>query len=177
MWKSLLVISATVLALNSCAAIPQALVGEFPPFTPETARGGAAGTRVRWGGEIIRTAPGAEETCFFMLSHPLDAQARPEVDHTSTGRFIACTSGFYEPEEYLPGRELTVTGKLQETVTSKVGDYDYSYPRVQADIVYLWPKRPQYVYVSDPWGPWGVWGSWYGPYWYGLYGPYGAFPR
>ena len=50
------------------------------------------------------------------------------------------------------------------------GEFDYTYPRVAADAIYLWPER-SYVaapYYYDPWGPWG-----YGPYWGGpFWGPY-----
>jgi len=62
-----------------------------------------------------------------------------------------------------------VTGTLQGTVSQKVGDYDYAYPRVEADVVYLWPKRSVYAgYPYDPyWGPWGpsYYGPWAGPFW------------
>jgi outer membrane lipoprotein len=57
-----------------------------------------------------------------------------------------------------------------------VGDYDYPYPRVEANVVYLWPKRPVYVNTPYPpgfydpfwgpgWGPWGGYGYGYPYYW------------
>ena len=39
------------------------------------------------------------------------------------------------------GREITVTGSITGFETRKVGDYDYRYPIVAADVVYLWPVR------------------------------------
>ena len=53
---------------------------------PARSRGGASGNRVRWGGEIIKTEPGPQETCFYLMSHPLDSQARPELGNGSEGQ-------------------------------------------------------------------------------------------
>lgn len=159
------------LALGACATIPQPLTGTYPPVPLDAARsGGAQGARVRWGGQIIETEPRAQQTCFYVLSEPLDSQARPQINEQSQGRFVACRQGFYDPEVFAKGRELTVTGTVQGSVARKIGDYDYTYPKVAADVVYLWPQRPKYVaqpYYDpfyDPfWGPWG-WG--YGPWFY-----------
>jgi outer membrane lipoprotein len=74
-----------------------------------------------------------------------------------------------------------VTGTLHGAVSQKVGDFDYAYPRVEADVVYLWPKRvPVNRYPPgfyDPfWGP--GWGGGWGPYGYGPWGdPYYYRPR
>jgi outer membrane lipoprotein len=137
---------------------------------------------VRWGGEIIKTEPGPQQTCFYLLSRPLDDQARPKagVEGVTQGRFVACRNGFYDPEVFTRGRELTVTGTLHGIVSQKVGDFDYAYPRVEADVVYLWPKRvaPRPYYgpgFYDPfWGP--GFGRYYGPG-YGWGYPYWNQPR
>jgi len=62
-------------------------------------------------------------------------------------------------------------------VSQKVGEYDYAYPRVEADVVYLWPKRP--VIVNYPPGFYDpFWGPGFGPYWGGWGGPgYWGGPR
>ena len=167
---------ATVIALlGGCATIPPPLQGTYTNVTTASAQqGGASGTRVRWGGEIIKTEPGPQETCFYLMSHPLDSEARPELSNGSEGqgRFVACRSGFYDPEVFTRGRELTVTGTINGTLSQKVGDFDYAYPRVQADVVYLWP-RPQYV--ADPY-PWGYYGGSCGPWGGGFYGAWGGGP-
>jgi outer membrane lipoprotein len=175
----LLILAAASAALGACATMPQPLQGNYANVTAMGAQqGGAGGTQVRWGGEIIKTEPGPQETCFYILSRPLDGQARPKLGDAgqSQGRFMACHPGFYDPEVFTRGRELTVTGTLQGTVTRKVGEYEYAYPRVEANVVYLWPKRPIYVGTPYPpgfydpfWGPgWGPWGYGYGyPYWGG----------
>jgi outer membrane lipoprotein len=175
-----LIIAAATLALGACATVPQPLVGNFAPVTTAGAQqGGAGGTKVRWGGEIIKTEPGPQQTCFFILSQNLDDQARPAgKEGDNQGRFVACRDGFYDPEVFTRGRDITVTGTLHGTVSQKVGDFDYAYPRVEADVVYLWPKRVIYN-NAYPYGPYGYdpfWGPGFGPYWGGWGGwGYGGF--
>ncbi|PWK85359.1 Slp family lipoprotein [Fulvimonas soli] len=174
-----LALAAATALLTACATVPQPLQGTYTDVPVQNAQqGGAGGTRVRWGGEIIKTEPGPQETCFYLLSRPLDSQARPKLGDAgaSQGRFVACRAGFYDPEVFTRGRELTVTGTLHGIVSKKVGDFDYAYPRVEADVVYLWPKRPVYVnYPPGFYDPfWGPWGPYWGPYWGG---PYWGGPR
>lgn len=175
---------AGALALGGCATIPQPLQGNYPPVSLEAARSGsAASAQVRWGGEIIETQPREQQTCFFVLAEPLDSQARPRADGDSTGRFVACKDGFYDPEVFRKGRELTVTGTLAGTIQHKIGEFDYTYPKVEANTVYLWPRRPMYVQRPyEPWGPWGPWGP-CDPFWsswgcgWGGFGPWSYPPR
>lgn len=163
------------LSLGACATIPQPLTGTYSPITADAARNGnAQGTRVRWGGRIIETDPMQQQTCFYVLDAPLDSQARPQRDAQGQGRFVACRGGFYDPEVFAKGREITVTGSIDGSIARKIGDYDYTYPRVAADNVYLWPKRPRYVRsgYDDPfydpfWGPFGYgYGYGFGPAFY-----------
>lgn len=165
--------------LASCATIPAPLQGQFSPATPRDAAGGN-GQAVRWGGEIIKVEPKSDTTCFEILARELDSSARPEGRTSrdpSQGRFMACRAGFYDPEVFERGRELTVVGHLTGTDHGKVGDFDYAYPHVAADAIYLWPKRQRYVGgpYQDPWmygygygsgGPWGF-GPYWGPFWGG----------
>ncbi len=167
MYKTML-LAAACLGLAACASVPKPLTGEFSQVTLQNASQ-ADGSRVRWGGEIIETVPGSDHTCIYALSRPLDRQARPQAGKDSMGRFVACRRGFYDPEIFAKGREITVTGSLDGSLTRKVGQYDYAYPRINADTVYLWP-RPKpispYAYRDsifyDPfWGP-----GFHDPFWY-----------
>lgn len=181
-------LAAAISLLAGCATVPQPLQGNYPAISTASAQqGGEGGTRVRWGGEIIKTEPGPQQTCFFLLKRPLDAQARPEHGRgdngqVNDGRFVACRNGFYDPEVFSRGRELTVTGTLHGIVSKKVGDYDYAYPRVEANVVYLWPRPTVQRYPAgfyDPfWGGYGPWGPGFGPWGYGggFYGG-GFYPR
>lgn len=154
------------LALSGCATIPQPLQGNYAPVSLESAQSGsAAAAPVRWGGQIIQTEPREQQTCFYVLAEPLDSQARPKGGEESLGRFVACKQGFYDPEVFAKGREITVTGTLDGTVQHKIGQFDYTYPKVDANNVYLWKPRPMYAANPYPYGPWGPWGGFCDPFW------------
>ncbi len=134
------------LVLGACASVPPAeLAGNnFSAVTPHEAqtRPDVVGMEVRWGGTIatINTTE-KKETCFEVVGRPLDSEARPMDDDQTTGRFIACATGFYDPEIYHLKREITFTGTVQTPTFGKIGKYDYIFPHLAADTVYLWPKR------------------------------------
>ena len=98
--------------------------------------------------------PLADRTCFEVLSTELDASGRPywAADDTR-GRFIACRNGFYDPALFTHAREVTFTGRVDGYENRKIGEYDYRFPRLAADVVYLWPKRERVDIVTRP-SPW-----------------------
>jgi len=180
---------AVALAVGGCARPPARLAGiAFEELGIADARDPSrAGTRVRWGGTIAGVTTGKDETCFEIVRRPLDRQARPRRTDDSDGRFLACIGGFYDPEVYARDRLLTIVGTLQAPTTRKIGDYDYAYPLVAVESLYLWPRPeeqgvcgapPPYCYGTlrwDPfWGlPWRPYPSWYWrPFWYPR-----SFPR
>lgn len=165
-------LAVLALGLASCASVPTQLRGEFPESTPKDAvNAQPTGAEVRWGGEIITTEPQVDETCFEILGRKLDINARPRLRNESQGRFIACGDGFFDPEVYARGREVTVIGRYTDTETGKVGEFDYVYPHIDADTIYLWPERTYYSRVYggpyyDPFWYGGFsWGYGFGPYW------------
>ncbi len=146
--------------LAGCATVPRPLQGEFAAMRPLDASS-ANGTQVRWGGSIIAVEPRTGETCFEVLGRALNERARPRETDTSDGRFLACRNGFYDPEVFKAGRDITVTGALAGDEIRKVGEFDYRYPRVNAQAVYLWPERSDRdIYHHRPF----FLGS---PFWYG----------
>ncbi|HQT27442.1 MAG TPA: Slp family lipoprotein [Burkholderiales bacterium] len=146
--------------LASCASVPARLSGgAFAQVTPRMAQNqDLVGRRVRWGGAIAKVFSGRQETCFEVVSHPLDSSARPEDIDQSDGRFLACSAGFYDPAVYASGREITVIGTLEIPQLGKIGEYEYRFPRVSASEVYLWPKKEVYYYPYPPYDPF-----WYPP--------------
>ena len=165
---SAVAIAATVL-LAGCATVPAPLVGNnFTPVTPQQAVGqSTGGQRVRWGGEIINVEPRADTTCFEILSRELYDDARPNRRDQSDGRFLACKQGFYDPAVYVKGRDITVVGTINGNEKHKVGQYDYTFAKVDADEVYMWPRR---VYAAGYYDPY--WGSCYAdPFWGPRWGP------
>ncbi|HVO26584.1 MAG TPA: Slp family lipoprotein [Candidatus Margulisiibacteriota bacterium] len=154
-------------ALGACAQPPPMLSGG--PFSEVSVLDAQArdltGQRVRWGGSIVATTPEKDETCFEIVSRPLDREARPRRTDESDGRFLACAQGFFDPAVYAAGREATVVGTLETTTVGKIGEYDYRYPRVAAEHVFLWPKR-------EPVEAYYVYGPWPDGFWYPLWGPW-----
>lgn len=149
-----------------CATTPASLKGSFTEVTPEQIRGGPehhGGMHVRWGGDIANVAPGKEQTCFTVLSRPLNDSGRPEEGDKTLGRFIACGEGFYDPEVYSRKRQVTVVGNLVGTTTEKIGEYNYRYPKIAASTIYLWPKEQKYTPGASPY---------YYPYYYPYYSPF-----
>jgi outer membrane lipoprotein len=148
-------------ALAACAT-PAPLKGTYAPITPEQAGASdATGTLVRWGGRIVSVDPQAQRTCFEMISTRLqvDGQPRRASDETG-GRFIACRAGFYDPALFEKNREVTFTGRIEGYETRKIGGYDYRFPKVAADVVYLWPERERADVIAAPYPYWGWgWGS------------------
>jgi outer membrane lipoprotein len=104
---------------------------------------------------------------------PLSKNGRPQDTDDSPGRFIAVVPDFLDPKVYSDDRRLTVTGRLQGTETDKVGEFPYTYPIVQAEHYYLWPRE-----ISSPYPPsyyrypWWYYDPWYYDPWY-----YPWYPR
>ena len=165
---SRLLLLCIVMVLSACATMPSLLKtgGPYSATTPQQAQSGKhQGERVMWGGRIIRSSPQNEQTCFEIMGMALSKSGEPKGEDHSLGRFIACIKGFYDPAVYAPGRMLTFAGHLNGTEQQKVGDFMYSFPRLSADVLYLWPKRPNVIYVPtyDPfWDP--FWPYYYHPY-------------
>lgn len=154
---------AIALSLAGCVSAPKPLQGTFSTITPESAVAKqAAGELVRWGGHIVGVQSRSQSTCFEIVAIPLDGATQPQRVDRSLGRFIACRAGFYDPEVFKAGRDMTVSGRIEGFENRKVGDYDYTYPRVAADVIYLWPDRPDVQVIRER--PF-FWGGWYGRRW------------
>jgi len=160
-----LVYSAFLLQLAACASIPDPLRGEYPGATPAAVGPGQVGSQVRWGGILIATNPEPEQTCFEILGKTLEESARPIESEESQGRFIACKPGFQDPEIFKSGRDVTIIGRINRFEPRNIGEYEYRYPIVDAQVVYLWPERPDYAdrpYYYHPY----FWSYPYPYYWY-----------
>jgi len=126
----------------ACARPPAALQGAFPPLTVTDAQvQSSIGQPVRWGGSIVRVDPREEETCFEIVSLPLDGYARPRPSDDSYGRFLACSPGVFDPAIYSVDRAVTVVGSVRDLERGHVGERPYTFPLVAAEVVYLWPLR------------------------------------
>ncbi|TDK26054.1 hypothetical protein E2F46_05480 [Luteimonas aestuarii] len=157
----LLSAAGALLLLSACATHPKPLQGAYVDTTPHAAmQGDSTGALVRWGGRIVQVEPRADATCFEMISTRLTETGRPYwADDDTNGRFIACRAGFYDPAVFERNREVTFTGRIDGYESRRIGEYDYRFPRVAADVVYLWPKRDHVNVVVRP-APWPWWGWW-----------------
>jgi len=141
---------------SACTTIPEQLKGDYTSLIPENTSEKNLQTSVRWGGVILETRPEDDFTCFEILSKQLEKSMRPENADQSGGRFIACKPGFYDPEVFEKGREVTVTGKLIHMDVRTIVEYDYHFPVVDIEFMSLWPERRERAHYD----------------YYGMYRPY-----
>ena len=176
--KHLLTLFAACTAgfLASCTAVPVQLEGEFNPVTPASVQPQQFGAKVRWGGVLVATRNEQNKTCFEVLSRALDKYMRPvSGDDTTSGRFIACSEGFHDPEIYKQGREVTIVGQIQSVEERKIEEFDYRYPVLALTDMVLWQPRKTVMMYDNFYGPnfypyyWGG-----GAYWGGY--PYYRYP-
>lgn len=157
-------IAAALLLLSGCASIPAPLAGEFAEFQPNQATERSVGAQVRWGGSIVATQPGRDETCVEILARDLDRELRPIGGDNNYGRFLACRSGFQDPAIFTAGRDITVVGRVQDFTEGEIGEFVYRYPRLAAEVIYLWPERPDMIMIRDS--------GFYDPFWRDPWWPY-----
>lgn len=157
----LAVIAVGVALLGACATQPKPLQGAFSPITPaDAAASDSTGAVVRWGGRIVDVEPQANRTCFEMISTRLGDSGRPYwASDDVGGRFLACRSGFYDPALFEKNREVTFTGRIAGYESRRIGGYEYRFPQLDADVVYLWPVRERVDVIERP-APWPWWGWW-----------------
>ena len=153
-------------ALGACVTVPAPLQGQFAPVTPrDAAASSGQAAAVRWGGEIINVDPRADQTCFEILARELDAIGASGLARSEPGTFPCLPQRLLRSGRIQAGpRHHDRRPAERQRAAAKSATFDYTYPRVAADAVYLWPKRTYYAAIPyyDPWyGPW--WG--YGPYW------------
>lgn len=160
-----LTLALAIAFVTGCASVPAPLEGNYSEaFYPEQANDQSVGARVRWGGAVVETRPESDSTCIEILAQQLDRSARPRNSDEDFGRFLACRDEFIDPEIFVNGREVTVAGRITGFRDGKVGEFNYVYPVVDADAVYLWPERVEQ----------GLYG--HGYYGYPYYWPYYRYP-
>ncbi|WP_024326882.1 Slp family lipoprotein [Thioalkalivibrio sp. AKL19] len=180
-----LVAAGLMFLLVGCAGVPASLA-PLPAAAPDREQvladpAAAKGETVVWGGVIAAVENTSGGTRLEVVGRDLDRQGRPQEADRSPGRFRAVSSGFLDPQIYAEGREVTVRGVIQGTEEGTIGDYAYAFVTLQADAVYLWPRRPPpserhhrdpfydplYDPFYSPWGPrYGAYGRYHPHPWY-----------
>ena len=168
LYRTVLLATLSGFLFSACTTIPEQLKGDYSSLEPGNTVEKDLQTSVRWGGVILETRPEDKHTCFEILARQLNKSMRPGNTDKSTGRFIACKPGFYDPEVFKKKREVTVTGKIIYIDVRKIDEYDYHFPIVDIEFITLWPKPINRV-IYNSWGG-------YSPY-YWRYPSYGRFYR
>ncbi len=158
------------LGLAACTTIPTQLQGEYANISPARVEPSTYGSTVRWGGIIIDAKNEANRTCFEVLSRELDNYMRPKVEDVTSGRFIACKEGFFDPEVFAKGREVTLVANITGIEEHKIDEFNYRYPVLDVSDLVLWEERQDVIYYRDYYDPFWYPYAWASPY-YGYY-PY-----
>ena len=133
------------------AAAP--LQGEFTAITPrEAVDRDSTGAMVRWGGRIVQIEPQRQP---HLLRDDLDHGWTPTAARTGRPTTSAAASSPAAPASTTrrcsrPNREVTFTGRIDGYENRRIGEYDYRFPRVAADVVYLWPVRERVDVITRP---------------------------
>ena len=169
-----LVIGTAMMILTACVTVPASLQSnEVNMVSLQTAKKDPAlakGKNARWGGLITQVVNNENNTWVEILALELNSSARPiEQRNNNMGRFIAEFPEFLDPAVYEENRLITVVGLVDEPLDGKIGDYNYTYPRVIVQAHHLWSKTSRRPMPAP-----GIWHRHYlWPYWYGFeYGPY-----
>ena len=135
--------TALTLVLAGCAPPPVLKPMSAPlEIAPEAAASAAEryhGAEVVWGGRIVEVRNRADVSEIVIVAYPLDSGQRPRPKETSQGRFVARLDGYVESYDYAQGRFLTLSGKIDGSLSEDVDQHPYVYPVVHAEGVHLWP--------------------------------------
>lgn len=158
-------LTIALLALSGCTTIPPQLQGDYPALAPAQVQPAAFGSPVRWGGVILGAVNTRDDTCFEVLSRDLDKYLRPRLEDRTGGRFLACKQGFYDPEVFARGREVTLVGRIRDVEFRNVDEFKYRYPVVDVSDLVLWEVREEVMIVDNYYDPFWHPFYWYGPHW------------
>ncbi|VAW39978.1 hypothetical protein MNBD_GAMMA01-346 [hydrothermal vent metagenome] len=149
MYVKNLILVVFVVVLTSCASIPNVLQGEFADITPAKSKvNHVMNINVRWSGYIIQTVNKKDKTCFEIVQTQTNKNLRPvKIIPKNSSRFIACKEGFLEPHAF-DKRMVTITGNLVAYTEQSVGEYQYEYPVVKTDLIYIWRKQAPHANYS-----------------------------
>lgn len=106
---------------------------------------------VRLGGKIINVKALKDKMRLEILSLPIEEySAKPRLNFSSDGRFIAYIPNFIDPER-LKEQYITVAGVLHKNEQGYIDEASYSYPVVAVEHYQLWKKVKEYYYDPDDW--------------------------
>ncbi|MFT5520685.1 MAG: outer membrane lipoprotein [Enterobacterales bacterium] len=165
------------LLLSACSTMPESIQHQSPQqISVQAVHQGStniSGQTVRWGGIITQVINNEKGTWVEVLALELNDIGRPSSNRLKNdGRFIAKVKQFLDPEVYQQGYSFTVVGTLAEKIDGKIGEFKYSYPTIDSQGHYLWPKysRRTSHYVMPGYWYYGFHSNWHFGYNYYGYG-------
>lgn len=163
-----LICCTAALLLGGCASVPKTI--STPVVGPDVREVRAnpdanIGKTVRWGGTISDVENLENRTVITVVARRLTSRGEPEGDTAAIGRFKAEVNRFLEPEEYKPGRRITVVGRVSAIRQDRIDQYVYNYPVVEVQSLYVWEEykryREPYPYYGWPYPYWRYPYSWH----------------
>lgn len=131
--------------LTGCSAVEFDTGGrelaDLPPAAVVAGQG-EDGALVVWGGRIVAVRNRAERTELTVLAYPMTGGHRPRSNAESGIRFVAIYPGFLEPQQYAPGRWVSLLGRVDGTVRIPVGEYALVGPALRVEQIHLWQGVP-----------------------------------
>ena len=133
-----------IILLAGCSAVEFDTGGrELADLTPAAAVAGQGeGALVVWGGRIVAVRNRAESTELTVLAYPMTGGHRPRSSAEPGTRFIAIDNGFLEPQEFAPGRWVSLLGTVDGTVAIQVGERELVGPVLRVEQIHLWDGVP-----------------------------------
>ncbi len=136
------------------------------------------GKFVLLGGVILGLDTGKNDATVEILNWHLDRRGEPVAQDENGGRFLVRTDRWLDPAVYMPGRLITLVGRVEGVEVRELYGTDYRYPVVRLQENHVWdqpydfhprrrvnPYAPSYVlppgtdnpynpgYVPYPWSP------------------------
>ena len=142
-----IVVASVLLLLCACATTPPLdSSGIDLALTPAEAISHSEELRehrILWGGMIISAANLKTTTQIEILAYPLDSSQRPDTSKPAYGRFLAQHDGYLETAELGTGSMLTLSGRLDGTSVSMIGESQYTYPVISIEEFHLWRRSDE----------------------------------
>lgn len=143
-WTVRLVGICLVLLMVGCATgvskQARSQITYYGSFTAlQTAPDKHVGEILMFGGKILKTSAYQSSSEITVLHLPLGSGNRPQDGDRSEGRYLIRSEQFLDPAIYQQGRLLTVVGKYSRSEGRSIGEFEYSYPVIEAIELKPWP--------------------------------------
>jgi len=137
----------SILLLQACSNLPANIKNapsvDIQPHHVLSNSNNVNNTPVRWGGKIIDVENKANETVIQILFYPLNYYGRPQLNQTSSGRFLSISKQFLDPAVFTKDAEITIAGTLQGSEEKMIGEKTITVPIVSINNHYIWPQNQQ----------------------------------